>query len=95
MDAKAFITRVKTSLISWLSEDFVYKQIDNLIRSPEGQTVESVCRQVLPGKYQYHMSERKAMEEAYIRCQRRGVQVAGWKLRFLIYYFYGKNSGEW
>ncbi len=42
-----------------------------------------------------HLEERVWMEEFYRVAQHRGSQLSGWKLRFVIYYYVGKATGEW
>ena len=85
----------KTKLASWLSEGYTHKGLDDLVASDDARIVEVVANHMLKARYEAHMMERDALEAAYRTAQARGCKLSGWKLRFLVYYFYGKNTGEW
>jgi hypothetical protein len=75
-------------------------RLEAFLASAEAGVVCDACDTVVRGqsltREDGHEADlRKLMEAAYDRAQRRGVQLSGWKLRFVIYYFMGRKLGLW
>lgn len=67
-----------------------------VLEDSDGLIVREIVRSTLDrGAPKSSLEENRWLEEFYRVAQHRGCQVGGWKLRMLIYYYYGEARGEW
>lgn len=89
------IARGKTLLLEWLQKDYEFARFDEFIKDIDAKIAEDVINQMMPKRLARPIQERKHFEAAYLAAQRKGSLLSGWKLRFVLYYYYGRNIGEW
>lgn len=106
MDIQQRIKEIRAEVYAWELDqrrafrDFVLRGLgahhpdfDNFLASEKSDFV----RQVVAGTFQSHkpgMDDRPFMERAYVDGQKH-TGLSGWELRFLIYYWVGRQQGKW
>lgn len=85
--------KIRQKIIKWVADD--YSDLLAFFYSEDGL----IARDALDAKAQFGfdrpMAETKTLELGYLNAQSRGSKIAGWKLRFALYYWLGRKEGLW